>query len=93
MNSRSHRLLYGLLGHADASILPRAACHAHGRGRKHSQYPWDGNTPVTFTRSSYVGRFVTAIVDIDKLDRISVLVGDKMALNEAVKLAEAVKGK
>ncbi|TPX15360.1 uncharacterized protein E0L32_004637 [Thyridium curvatum] len=55
--------------------------------------PGDGNTPVTFTHSSDVGRFVAAIVDIDKWDRISVIVGDKMALNEAVKLAEAVKGK
>lgn len=55
--------------------------------------PGDGNTPVTFTHSSDVGRFVATIVNIDKWDRISVIVGGKMALNEAVKLAEAVKGK
>lgn len=54
--------------------------------------PGDGNTPVTFTHTSDVGKFVAASVDLESWDRVSVIIGDKMTINEAVKLAEAAKG-
>lgn len=55
--------------------------------------PGDGNTPVTFTHTSDVGRFVAASLDLEKWDRVSAIIGDKMTINEAVKLAEEAKGK
>jgi nucleoside-diphosphate-sugar epimerase len=55
--------------------------------------PGDGNTPITFTHTSDVGKFVAASIDLEKWDRVSVVIGDKMTVNEAVKLAEEVKGK
>lgn len=54
--------------------------------------PGDGNTPVTFTHTSDVGKFIIAIMDLDKWDPVSVLIGDKITINEAVKLAEEAKG-
>ncbi len=54
--------------------------------------PGDGNKPVTFTHTSDVGKFVAASVDLDEWDRVSVIIGDKMTMNEAVELAEEVKG-
>jgi hypothetical protein len=55
--------------------------------------PGDGDKPVTFTHTSDVGRFVAAIIDFDKWDSASFIVGDKMTLNEVVKLAEEAKSK
>lgn len=55
--------------------------------------PGDGNKPVTFTHSSDVGRFVAASIDFEKWDPVSFIIGDKMTVNEAVKLAEEAKGK
>lgn len=55
--------------------------------------PGDGNKPVTFTHTSDVGKFVAASVDPEKWDHVSVVIGDKMTMNEAVKLAEEAKGK
>lgn len=55
--------------------------------------PGDGNTPVTFTHTSDVGKFVAASVDLEKWDRVSIIIGDKMTMNEAVKLVEEAKGK
>lgn len=55
--------------------------------------PGDGNKPVTFTHTSDVGKLVAALVNFDKWDSISFIIGDKMTLNEAVKLAEDAKGK
>lgn len=55
--------------------------------------PGDGNTPITFTHTSDVGKFVAASLDLDAWDRISVVIGDKMTMNEAVRLAEETKGK
>ncbi|KUJ18607.1 NAD(P)-binding protein [Mollisia scopiformis] len=54
--------------------------------------PGDGNKLVTFTHTSDVGRFVTALIDFEEWDRVSFIIGDKMTLNEAVKLAEVAKG-
>ena len=54
--------------------------------------PGDGTTPLTFTHTSDVGKFVAASVDLEKWDRVSFIIGDKMTVNEAVKLAEKAKG-
>ena len=55
--------------------------------------PGDGNKPVTFTHTSDVGKFVAASIDLEKWDPISFIIGDKMTVNQAVKLAEEAKGK
>lgn len=55
--------------------------------------PGEGNTPVTFTHTSDLGKFVAASLDLQKWDRVSVVIGDKMTLNEAVTLAEQATGK
>ncbi|KAH8688704.1 hypothetical protein BGW36DRAFT_434003 [Talaromyces proteolyticus] len=54
--------------------------------------PGDGNKPVTFTHTSDVGRFVAASLDFEKWTPVSFIIGDKMTMNEAVKLAEKAKG-
>lgn len=55
--------------------------------------PGDGNKPVTFTHTSDVGRFVAASIDLERWDTVSYIIGDKMTVNEVVKLSEEVKGK
>ena len=55
--------------------------------------PGDGNKPVTFTHTSDVGRFVAASIVLEKWDPVSSIIGDKMTLNEVVKLAQESKGK
>jgi nucleoside-diphosphate-sugar epimerase len=54
--------------------------------------PGDGNKLVAFTHTSNVGKFVAASVDLEKWDRVSVIIGDKVTMNEVVKLAEKAKG-
>jgi hypothetical protein len=54
--------------------------------------PGDGNKLVTFTHTSDVGKFVAASVDLEKWDCVSVIIGDKVTMNEAVKLAKEAKG-
>jgi nucleoside-diphosphate-sugar epimerase len=54
--------------------------------------PGDGNKLVTFTHTSDVGKFVAASLDLEKWDRVSVIIGDKVTMNEAVKLAAEAKG-
>lgn len=54
--------------------------------------PGDGTQLVTFTHTSDVGKFVAASVDLEKWDHVSVIIGDKMTMNDAVKLAEEAKG-
>jgi hypothetical protein len=39
-----------------------------------------------------VGKFVAASLDLEKWDRVSVIIGDKVTMNEAVKLAAEAKG-
>ena len=55
--------------------------------------PGDGNNPVTFTHTSDVGKIIAASMDLEKWDRVSSIIGDRMTVNEAVKLAEGAKGK
>ncbi|KAH8880910.1 NAD(P)-binding protein, partial [Thozetella sp. PMI_491] len=54
--------------------------------------PGTGDTPVTFTHTSDVGKFVAASLDLKSWDRISTVIGDKVTMNEAVRLAEEAKG-
>lgn len=54
--------------------------------------PGDGTRPVTFTHTSDVGKFVAASIDLKAWEHVSVIIGDKMTMNEAVQLAEEAKG-
>jgi nucleoside-diphosphate-sugar epimerase len=54
--------------------------------------PGDGNTPVVLTHSTDVGKFVAAALDIPQWQEVSLVVGDKLTLNELVKHAEAAAG-
>lgn len=52
----------------------------------------DGKKSITFTHTSDVARFVAASLKLEKWDRASFIIGDKMTMNEAVKIAEEAKG-
>ncbi|OAQ61138.1 hypothetical protein VFPPC_02148 [Pochonia chlamydosporia 170] len=52
--------------------------------------PGDGNTPVVLTHSTDVGKFVAAAVDLPEWQEKSLVIGDKLTLNELVERAEAV---
>ncbi|KAF5570957.1 SDR family [Fusarium phyllophilum] len=61
--------------------------------------PGDGNTPVVFTHSPVVfthstdtAKYTVALLDIPNWKRRYAIVTNRMTLNEAVKLAEEVKG-
>ncbi|KAL0937796.1 NmrA-like family protein [Colletotrichum truncatum] len=56
--------------------------------------PGDGNTPVTFTYTFDVARFVVAALDLDRWPETHELriVGDELTFNEFVRLAEEIKG-
>lgn len=55
--------------------------------------PGSGDVPVTFTHTFDIARYVVALQALPKWEKESVIVGDKVTLNEFVKLAEQVKGK
>lgn len=59
---------------------------------KKAVIPGDGNTPVVLTHSTDVGRFVAASLDLAEWDDASVIVGDRLTLNELTKHAEDVAG-
>lgn len=52
--------------------------------------PGDGNMPVVLTHSTDVGKFVAAAVDLPEWQEKSLVIGDKLTLNELVERAEAV---
>ncbi|KAL1638581.1 hypothetical protein SLS58_008794 [Diplodia intermedia] len=54
--------------------------------------PGDGNTPVAFTYTFDVAKFVVAALDLPKWDSEYLIVGDKLTWNEFLKLAEEVRG-
>jgi hypothetical protein len=54
--------------------------------------PGNGETKVTFTHTSDIGHFVAASIDLVKWEPLSVVIGDMMTVNEAVAVAEEVKG-
>lgn len=55
--------------------------------------PGSGNVPVTFTHTRDTAKFVAAILDLEKWDPETYVMGDKLTFNEALRLAEEVKGK
>ncbi|KAG9508150.1 hypothetical protein J7337_001713 [Fusarium musae] len=54
--------------------------------------PGDGNTPVVFTHSTDAAKYTVALLNITNWKRRYAIVTNRMTLNEAVKLAEEVKG-
>lgn len=54
--------------------------------------PGDGNTPVTFTYTFDLAKYVLAILSLDEWPEESRVIGDEMTWNEFVALAEEVKG-
>lgn len=54
--------------------------------------PGDGNTPVTFTYTFDIARFVVAALDLEKWPRELRIVGDELTFNEFLAIAEEVKG-
>jgi len=54
--------------------------------------PGNGESRITVTHTCDVGRFVAASIDLEKWERVSTVIGDQMTMNEAVALAEEVKG-
>ncbi|KAK0374324.1 hypothetical protein CLIM01_08314 [Colletotrichum limetticola] len=56
--------------------------------------PGDGNTPVTFTYTFDVARYVVAALDLPTwpADHELRIVGDELTFNEFVRLAEEIKG-
>ncbi|RDK42858.1 nmrA-like family protein [Aspergillus phoenicis ATCC 13157] len=54
--------------------------------------PGDGNTPITFSYTFDIARFVVAALDLEKWPQELRIVGDELTFNELLKLAEEVKG-
>ncbi|OJJ88705.1 uncharacterized protein ASPGLDRAFT_1499984 [Aspergillus glaucus CBS 516.65] len=57
-----------------------------------AEIPGDGNTPVTFTYTLDLAKYVLAILSLDEWPEESRVIGDEMTWNELVALAEEVKG-
>ncbi|KAH7302982.1 hypothetical protein B0I35DRAFT_447459 [Stachybotrys elegans] len=55
--------------------------------------PGSGEVPVVFTHTWDVAKFVAAYAEKPQWDREAYVIGDKITLNELVRLAEEVKGK
>ncbi|OLN93245.1 Isoflavone reductase IRL 2-like protein [Colletotrichum chlorophyti] len=54
--------------------------------------PGSGNTPVAFTHTTDVAKYVAAALDLEKWEPETYIVADKVTWNEFVQLAEAAKG-
>ncbi|OHW91810.1 NmrA-like family protein [Colletotrichum incanum] len=54
--------------------------------------PGSGNTPIAFTHTADVGKFVAAALDLERWEPETFIVGDKMTWNEFLQHAEAAKG-
>ena len=55
--------------------------------------PRDGNTPIVFTYTVDVAKFVAASLELPKWPQRSVIVGDRITANQLVSLVEKVRGK
>ncbi|KAH6663285.1 hypothetical protein F5X68DRAFT_144529 [Plectosphaerella plurivora] len=55
--------------------------------------PADGNAPVTFTHSETIAKFVVASLDLPSWPSKSWIVGDTISWNEALAIAEDVRGR
>ncbi|KAK3376473.1 hypothetical protein B0T24DRAFT_718815 [Lasiosphaeria ovina] len=54
--------------------------------------PGSGDVPVVFTHSADIAKFAAAILDLEKWDPVSYVIGDRVTLNEFLRYAEAAKG-
>jgi hypothetical protein len=54
--------------------------------------PGSGNTPVVFTHTFDVAKFVAALISQADWPKRSVIIGDKKTWNEALSIAEETKG-
>lgn len=55
--------------------------------------PGTGNTPVVYSHTFDVGELINASLDLEKWERETFVICDKVTLNEFVQIAEAAKGK
>ena len=61
-------------------------------GHKVAGIPGSGDTPVTFTTTGDVGKFVVASLGLEKWSERSSIVGDKKTFNEVLAIAEKATG-
>jgi hypothetical protein len=54
--------------------------------------PGSGDVLVVFTHTFDVGKFVAALLTKEKWEKESYIIGDKLTLNDFVRIAEEVKG-
>lgn len=54
--------------------------------------PGSGNTPVIFTHTRDLAKFVALMLDQDKWDPVTYALGDRVTWNEFLRLAEEAKG-
>jgi nucleoside-diphosphate-sugar epimerase len=54
--------------------------------------PGDGEVPFVLTHSTDVAKFVAAALDLEKWNEVSLMVGDRITINEIVAAAEEAKG-
>lgn len=54
--------------------------------------PGSGDTPVVFTHTIDVAKFVAASLALTHWDPVTYIMGDKLSWNQVVKLAEAARG-
>ncbi|KAH8807668.1 hypothetical protein F5884DRAFT_345008 [Xylogone sp. PMI_703] len=59
---------------------------------KAAAIPGTGNEPMSFTYTFDVGKFVAALLDLPKWDKVTYCYGDHLTWNEFVKLAEEARG-
>ncbi|KAM0562002.1 hypothetical protein ACHAPJ_002444 [Fusarium lateritium] len=73
------------------SYLPRAATFIDSPNRT-AAIPGSGDVPVTFTYSRDVARFVAAFLDVNKWERSTFIIGDKVTWNELLRIVEEATG-
>lgn len=60
---------------------------------KAAAIPGDGNTPVIFTHTTDVAKYVAASLDLEEWDPVSHVIGDRVTWNEFLQLAEEATGR
>lgn len=59
---------------------------------KFAAIPASGDVPVVFTHTFDVAKFTAALLTKDKWEKESYVIGDRVTLNEFVRIAESVSG-
>lgn len=54
--------------------------------------PGSGNVPMVFTYTFDVAQYVAALIDEEKWNERSIIIGDKLTWNDLVSLTKAIKG-